>query len=119
MRLDSVKAKSDLTHHTRQSYSSPCMSNRFPTRKVAIRRAGRALELVRIERGYTSAAAADAVGWSLGRLAEVEAGGRNVTWLDVLELLTALGAGIDDLTAAWSEVGESRQRSTSQRIEGR
>lgn len=95
------------------------MSNRFPTRKGAIRRAGRALELVRIERGYTPAAAADAVGWSLGRLAEVEAGGRNVTWLDVLELLTALGASIDDLTAAWSEVGETQHCSTSKPSEGR
>lgn len=95
------------------------MSKRFPTKRAALQRAGQAIELVRVRRGYARAEVADAVGWSVGRLKQVEAGGRTVTWLDVLDVLTALDASIEDLTAAWSEVGETRLHPPKQRIKGR
>lgn len=53
------------------------------------------------------------------RLAEMEAGERNATWLDTLELLTALGASLEDLAAAWSEVGDCPHGSTTQRARAR
>ncbi|HSK47225.1 MAG TPA: helix-turn-helix transcriptional regulator [Coriobacteriia bacterium] len=94
------------------------MSNRFLT-KSGTERAGEALELVRVHRGYSLAEAAEAVGWSLDRLARVEAGQRHVTWVEALDLLTAIGAGFDDLTAAWSEAGKRQRGPAGQRTRAR
>ena len=114
-----VKAKSDLTHHSSDAYSPLNMSNHFPTSQVTLQRAGRAIGLVRFRSGHSPAEAADAAGWSVKRLAEMEAGERNATWLDTLELLTALGASLEDLAAAWSEVGDCPHGSTTQRARAR
>lgn len=107
-----------MTQDSLRGYRASEMSRRNSTKHQdsLARRGGQALKLVRVRHRLRRADLVGIGGWSCARLAAVEEGTEDVTWLALLELLDAMGASVAELSAAYAALSRDDRTSSSAEV---